>query len=84
MHVYIEFTIPATPAPPAALVVATLPLGFRPSTVEYGPNSYSFGAVVYSSDGTVNIYSRPAGTDRIHATWTTKDAWPATLPGVTV
>lgn len=65
----------------------TLPAGFRPSKPMlfddplYGANGLSQRAIVTTS-GSVSVFGTNAG-DTIYTVlaWTTRDAWPATLPG---
>ncbi len=79
VHLYISFTTPASVA--NAFTVYNVPVGFRPVVSELGPNTNSGKSVTYASTGDVTMTGTLASTvERIHAVWTTADAWPATLP----
>jgi hypothetical protein len=88
VEAYFDFKVIAT-APPSPFTIITLPVGFRPITTNglyglltaYGANRSNIGF----ANGVISAYGIAANSqDRYHGTWTTQDAWPATLPGTVV
>lgn len=81
---YCDIKMIAT-APASPLTLITLPVGFRVyASNSYGPlTTYGQGNMaVYAGAGVFNLYGGAAtATYRLHGSWLTSDAWPATLPG---
>lgn len=84
VDLYLDLTMPNSTASPLNALV--LPVGFRPHVTRHGAmQDNKEGAAVSTavgSDGVVAFYTLSANKrDRFNGTWTTQDAWPASLPG---
>lgn len=81
---YLDMTMPNNEASPYLLW--TLPVGFRPPVARYGAlqdnNENAANTTSVGSNGEINLYSPHATKrDRWNGVWTTRDAWPSSLPG---
>jgi hypothetical protein len=87
VELYIDAKWSAAPINPIPML--TLPVGFRPvsdPTPMNGP-MYGYNKLLPIVFGPTQmyLYNPVAGAqDRMRGTWTTQDAWPATLPGTAV
>jgi hypothetical protein len=85
VDLYLDLKTPTNITSP--WTVLTLPSGFLPGFSRYGAlqdnNEVAATSTLLSSAGAVNLYGIVASkTDRFSGLWTTKNPWPAVLPGV--
>lgn len=84
VDLYFDLKMPTNTASP--YVIMTLPVGFRPDFMRYGAlqdnNEAAVSSTSINAAGVVSLITPVAAkTDRFNGSYTTKEAWPASLPG---